>query len=307
MHAELGRSVRLVVDACRDRLALDYDALDTLCSTLEAGVTHPPTTFAFYYDAVTALLEEDEARAARFLDALAQQQPLSSTQEVGALDNGSRGQCYRERMTAEMSTGLSLHTPDPDTTRNFIDCYRAAMDLLRQTARPLADEIQSIVHDVIAVTGGPDDEGEFHGGSHYQLWGALFLNAQLHNTRIAMAEVLAHESAHSLLFGFCTHEPLTLNEDSEHYPSPLRSDLRPMDGIYHATFVSARMHWAMNQLLQSPLISEQERDQAQAAVARDREHFEAGYFVVAQHGKLTTLGDSLMKNARHYMDVVAHP
>lgn len=306
MHSELGRSLRLVTQACAKRLPLNYEALEQLCATLEKGTTHAPTAFAHYYDAVTALLQEDEERATVFLEQLAQEKPRPPAQTVGPLDDDARGRCYRERMDADMRSGLSLHIPAPETTRSFIDRYKHAMSLLEQATPELAGEIHSIVHEVVGVAGGPSDQGEFHGGSHYQLWGALFLNAGLHTNRIEMAEVLAHESAHSLLFGFCTHEPLTLNEDSQLFESPLRAEPRPMDGIYHATYVSARMHWAMNQLLESELLSDEERGLAYAARDRDRDNFEAGYQVVNAHGVLTDLGRNLMSNARAYIDAT-HP
>ena len=64
-----------------------------------------------------------------------------------------------------------------------------------------------------------------------------------------MVQALAHESAHLLLFGMCADGPLLENANDDHrYSSPLRTDSRPMDGIVHATFVTARMCCALSQL-----------------------------------------------------------
>ena len=71
---------------------------------------------------------------------------------------------------------------------------------------------------------------------------------------LSLLETLAHEAAHSLLFGIQISGPLVLNPDDARFASPLRVDLRPMDGVYHATFVSARMHFAMQELLASGLL-----------------------------------------------------
>jgi hypothetical protein len=50
-----------------------------------------------------------------------------------------------------------------------------------------------------------------------------------------MVQMLAHESSHNLLFGFSADESLVENSPEELFPSPLRMDPRPMDGICHAT------------------------------------------------------------------------
>lgn len=200
------------------------------------------------------------------------------------------------------------HQPAPApeaVAKTFVQRYREGFGLLQQGVPELAAEVAGLVRDVVGLAGGPEDTGEFHGGSHFQLWGALFLNAQLHATRIAMAEVIAHESAHSLLFGFCTREPLVRNDDIELYPSPLRADPRPMDGIYHATFVSARMHWTMARLLASCLLTAQEEQEARDAMLEDARNFQAGYRVVEEHGRLTDHGERLMAGARHSMERAA--
>ena len=82
----------------------------------------------------------------------------------------------------------------------------------------------------------------------------------------------------------------------------LRADPRPMDGIYHATFVSARMHWAMTHLIRTGLLSSEEVEQARAAARLDAENFHSGYGVVAEHGRLTNIGKALMAGAKAYMD-----
>jgi HEXXH motif-containing protein len=302
MYAELGRSLRHVSEQCRGRYPFDAPAMDALCSALESGVRYPATTFARYYDLVVALLGDDLAAAAGHHARLADEQPLADGVHAGPLDESERSECYRLRMGADMGPNLTVNLPTAGVGAAFMERFGEGMTLLRQGAPSLAAEVEAIVHEVVGVAGGPDDVGEFHGGSHFQLWGALFLNAALHETRIAMAEVIAHESAHSLLFSFCTEEALVLNDDAEIYPSPLRADLRPMDGIYHATFVSARMHWVMQQLLESGLLTGEEIREAKQAAAADRENFEAGYRVVAEHGRLTRHGHLLMQGARDYMD-----
>jgi HEXXH motif-containing protein len=142
---------------------------------------------------------------------------------------------------------------------------------------------------------------QFDGGSSYLLWGGLFLNATSHPDEVTMVEVMAHESAHLLLYACAADEALVENGDEELYRSPLRVDERPMDGIFHATFVSARMHWAMSRLLESGELDEEARRCAEAARMSDAQNFWSGHGVVAEHGRLTATGAAVMQAAAGYM------
>ncbi|MCA1480748.1 ATP-binding cassette domain-containing protein, partial [Bradyrhizobium sp. NBAIM08] len=55
-----------------------------------------------------------------------------------------------------------------------------------------------------------------------------------------------------------------------------------MDGIFHASFVSARMHWAMSRLANSETLTPEQRERARAAAESDRRNFAAGHGVVAE-------------------------
>jgi len=63
------------------------------------------------------------------------------------------------------------------------------------------------------------------------------INANRRDGAVGMVQMLAHESAHDLLSAFAQQRPLVETRRTKLYPSPLRVDPRPMEGIYHATFV----------------------------------------------------------------------
>ena len=75
-----------------------------------------------------------------------------------------------------------------------------------------------------------------------------------------------------------------------------------MDGIYHATFVTARMHYAMDRLLAAGGLSAADRAFAEAERASDAEKFRDGLAVVEAHGDLSPTGEKLMLAAKAYMD-----
>ncbi|MEI7466453.1 MAG: HEXXH motif-containing putative peptide modification protein, partial [Burkholderiales bacterium] len=129
----------------------------------------------------------------------------------------------------------------------------------------------------------------------------LLLNPSYHNTPLDIAEVLAHEAGHGLLFGLTIDEPLVLNDDDELFVSPLRPDPRPMDGIYHATFVSARMAWAMEALADSGMLTPSEQRHARDEAAKDRMNFSKGWETVMQRGRLSASGAQIMENAYRWV------
>ena len=169
--------------------------------------------------------------------------------------------------------------------------------MLDSSVPQLAAEIRALIREIVLAVAPDGSKMQFDGLSSYQLWGLLVLNPRFHETPVAVAEVLAHETAHSLLFGFSFDETLVLNPDSDLFPSPLRLDPRPMDGIYHATYVSARMCWAMQRIAADTGFDGEVRAAARVAAAEDIKNFAAGHSVVAEHGDLTETGRELMDRA----------
>ena len=145
------------------------------------------------------------------------------------------------------------------------------------------------------------DKLVFNGISSFYLWGAVFLNAGGHKTALEVVQTIAHESSHMHLFAAALDSPLVENPEEERYHSPLRLDPRPMDGIYHATYVTARMHYVLSRLLASGVLSPAQVEEAKTALANHVKSFREGYEVVSSHGNLTELGQGLLSSAQTYM------
>ena len=116
-----------------------------------------------------------------------------------------------------------------------------------------------------------------------------------------MVQALAHESGHNLLFGLCADGPLHENGDDERYSSPLRIDPRPMDGIIHAAYVTARMHQAVQRLLAAGVLDEAQAEEARTANIANVKRFAMGMQAVDRHARLTARGRAVMAGARAYM------
>jgi len=83
--------------------------------------------------------------------------------------------------------------------------------------------------------------------------------------------------------------------------SPLRRDPRPLDGIFHAAYVSARMHYAHSHAVESRVLSKRELNQARKALVASRTAFRDGLKTLNEHASLTPLGHRVMDAARTYM------
>jgi HEXXH motif-containing protein len=187
-------------------------------------------------------------------------------------------------------------------TRRRID---AGFALLDRGFPEMAAEIRELLREIV-IAAGPEDPKAltFDGSSSYMLWGATLLNARGQKNVLDTAQALAHESGHNLLFGYCASGPLVENPDDELFPSPLRIDLRPMDGIVHATYVVARMHQTLERLLGAGVLSADESRAALADLELHRRNFASGDGVIREGGRLTPLGAELIESARDYMAAV---
>jgi hypothetical protein len=308
MHAGLADSLRQICAASDGKVEFDRVAIERLAGDIEAGRRVSPNAFAIYYELVPALMEGRLEDSRTLFAELARQRPIDLPFSMMAL--GEPAMAEKEaRYLRFMNDDTAYHhvflPPEAEDLAAFKRQFASVMDLLQRAAPELLAELKALISELILVVGPRNATLHFDGGSSYQLWGALFLNAVRHKTRVDVIDSLAHESAHSRLFGLCTEEAPVANPDDELHPSPLRVEKRPMDGVYHATFVSARMHWAMSRMIASGLLSEEERVLAVKARDDDKHNFEKGYDTVAAHARLTNTGRIALNAALDYMQSAA--
>ncbi len=305
MRQQLADSLEYLNQSFIQQMGTEIGGLADMVVSMRQGIIYPPSTFGLYYEITSALIDEDYDQAMSFFDELLNEKPCSPEQvgiiTLGQVPKVSNLLRYQRLMDTDPTMPFHIESVPDVIAPQSIAHFQSALNRLRQCIPELAKEFEALVRTVILVKGESKADYQFAGGSSYMLWGALFINAELHTTDIATIEAMAHESAHSLLFGFSIDETLVLNTDEELYSSPLRYDPRPMDGIYHATFVSARMHWAMSVLLKSGLLLAGEIEFASDARERDYTNFFSGYDTVMQHARMTETGQRLMQSAYNYM------
>lgn len=262
-----------------------------------------PLVFATYFDLLRSVLADDVPAALGAQDALCRRLREPASPFLSGWDDFEIDQqaVLLRHLNDDPMTRLVFTAPTPRSLARAGAAVDAALALFDQAAPEIAAEIRTVVREIILVAGTVNENLEFDGATSFTTWGALFLNADRHGTRIEAVDGLSHESAHAVLFGRSFGEALVENPEDERYRSPLRADSRPLDGIFHAAFVSARMHYAHERVLASGLLDEAETATSQERLRESRAAFEDGYATLRRHARPTALGARLLDAAAAYM------
>lgn len=268
-----------------------------------------PLAFSFYGDSVLAIEDDDIEGASRLLNELIALPSQTGETQVIPLGDPKRdpvAERYARVLNEDPSVPFEIFPPSADTVSSCRAQIRDALALLDAGDPTLAGEIRALLRQIILGAGSKDPKAmTFDGASSFMLWGAIIINAERRDGAIGMTQMLAHESAHNLLFGFSADESLVENTPDELFSSPLRKDPRPMDGIYHATFVTARMYRVVRQLLESGVLDAAAKEKAEKDLVENARLFKQGIETVWKHAKLTPLGESVMRGASDYMVAAA--
>ncbi len=179
--------------------------------------------------------------------------------------------------------------------------WSAAMALLEALDSAWADEIlQLTVRVIAAVPGSAEGAVSFSGGSSMMTWGALIVNAAQARHRIGMLVIATHETTHQVLFGVSREEPLLTNPVEERYATELRPVMRPMNAVFHSTYVSGRTALLCRSLMTqcAAELSPAELQELQHLLDLQLARFDQGYEVIDRHARLTPLGRRLIDEAR---------
>jgi len=195
-----------------------------------------------------------------------------------------------------------LVAPGQDVLARAVPLIERACHLLNEAAPDWAAETFELVREIVlAVDGNLEGKMDFGGGSVFDLFGAILVNPSAGRGIPGFLLTLIHESSHQLLFCHHLEDEIVLNDSAALYRSPLRQQPRPMEGIFHAAWVSARMTMAGRVILAAPvtreLLTEPQRTRLEAGTERARRDFLDAASVVRSEGKLTELGHRIMDDA----------
>jgi hypothetical protein len=304
MRSRLADSLRYIFAQANGQLNLPPDRRHDFLAHLESQPASP-LAFSFYSDAVLAIEDDKLEEASQLLSELIALPPHSGGLEITELadpNQDATASRFARFLNTDPTVSFDIFPPSKEVAASCRAQIRDAFALLDAGDPLLAGEIRALLRQIVLAAGTKDPKAlTFDGASSFMLWGAIILNADRSDGAIGMVQMLAHESAHNLLFGFSADEALVENSPEELFSSPLRKDPRPMDGIYHATFVTARMYRAVQRMLESGILDAAATNKARKDLAENARLFKQGIETVQGFGKLTALGESVMRGASEYM------
>jgi hypothetical protein len=303
MRTKLASSLAHIFNRTALTLSIEVRELEPLVGQIVAPRVKP-SVFATYFELVFALKANRLDEAARLWRLIAAAVRDTPTLDVAPLTAEALGEDAARfvRLLNAGERGAIFGPPDASQWPAFVAGVADAFSLLELTDAALAAEIRALI--VLVIGSAPLTPAlSFGGVTSLTLWGAVTLNSEIHRTPLEIADGLVHEGAHTLLFGYAADERLVRNTDSERFASPLRPDPRPMDGVFHATFVCARLHLFYHRLLgrRPRSLGGYDPRAIEKRMAQLASRFGDGARLIADKASLTPLGEKILRSSVDYM------
>jgi len=186
------------------------------------------------------------------------------------------------------------------SVKSFIkteECITDALSVMEEFAPEWVEEFELLVSQILLAENSDPNKNGFGGASVFSAFGSLLINPKSNKDTATVLMTLIHESSHSRLFLHHLNDPIILNNEDEMYNSPLRSQPRPMEGIFHAAWVSARMVAAANCILNNGF-------KGKTAIYLEKQMLQAKKILtdcvvsIEKNAKLSNLGKTLFIDAK---------
>lgn len=300
VRESLADSIATVLDEWGDDSGVsDARAASFLRTVRDAPVS--PGVFGIYTDLIEALSTGDRSRGRVLVERLLEVPPPRATFRIATLEDRDLGPTQAERYGRLIgeAESVTLFAVSDEMKGRAGAVLADALGLIARASPAYAAEVQALIRDVVIVGHRLESESDgcFASATTFYLWGAILLDEACASDRLTLAVTLVHEVAHAHLFGLTLGAPFVENSDDERFGSPLRQDARPMEGVFHASFVLARMIDWSETVLANGAIGSGERAALMANVAGLRVKYADGRATIAAHARLTPRAASILADA----------
>jgi len=299
IRKRLSESLEYVFTQSRDLLVISPSDQVLITEQINAHQVNPGL-FARYYDLVFSIQNKNFDYSQKLINQIIELSKQHSMFEVIPYSEQSLEDDYERFPRLAFST-FSQDCPMSTPDRSLFEMKKSeliqAQKIIASIDRGITKEINQLITQIIICVKNEEAESvrEFAGVTSLMLWGAIIVNVNQYQTLNQLVDFLIHESTHCVLFGISVSNPLVLNDIQDRYPSPLRSDPRPMDGIYHATIVCARLALFMNKWKNSTIHSASQTNWLDGQITANTKAFKDGLVTLNEHGKLSKQGSDIVK------------
>jgi hypothetical protein len=250
--ADLAKSATVILHALADRTAGNgYAAqvvrsLDDLPSNAWADALAHPTVLAWCSEAQRRSTITDADWEAFAAELKHDNGALTLAAGCRVVVWTSPSQEFRRRMKgagpgslAESSNAAEFLTPNSEVFGDAIGKLSFALAELPKVAPGFFADVDNF----LVALGLADDRASFRGSSALGRWGLVWFSPRLTWPPGIWAEELVHEATHGIIDAIASRQPVLLGSDI-HEPkhrSPLRTDPRPLVGVFQALIVTARV------------------------------------------------------------------
>jgi len=307
IQARLAESLEHIVGQCASHIAFDREAAAALVGRVASGERMPPALFGAYFSLVETIEEGSLDEVRRALERVLRHaespppaplrvRPLNRAEFTKDEEADLRRSFVSDSLLDEQIGHLTGEKEEQSRAQ-----FERALSILRRHAPATFAEVETHISEFVPALGKPAGGMEFDGCSSLERWGSILINAGLAKTDLELCEMIAHEASHNALFAMAPLNFHVENDPEERYASPLRVDPRPMNGLYHATFVLARMCYAMREVAASPTALAALAEEAGKLADASAALFAKGYETVRQHAVFTPEGRQIMRDAADFM------
>lgn len=295
--------------ACGEHFSIDSTKVDALLKRIRGGSRENPFIYALHFKLLDAIQNDHLDEIELLISGILDQAPAGPGILVTSL--------HPDDFPWDADVVSGYFADEPDSIFAYVAPagrveprsaqVRDALEMIRRGSPGLADEIDELVTTVILATGihlnnSTTPAAPFQGASALRAFGSIVLDAEPDLSPVDAITSMIHEQAHLVLFALAPKDGVVTNPDEERYASPLRDDLRPLEGIHHATFVLARMIFGLQSVRSTIGMSPYDESRISEIVNTSRPLFYDGLETLSRHANLTPEGAFTLDAAKAYME-----
>lgn len=286
-------------------------ALDRAKAECRSGMRLRGVAYVLHNELVEAMRGQDIARVCTLLRAAGSLRYTTGESDIRPLQVEHDSECAEDALYLRTMRRENEHEyakpfevcPPQGDERAAVEDVKEVLRRLRAVDPVTAAEFDAMVTDVVIMS-----SGVINGGTSFKAFGYLLLRQrQFRPDWTNYLETLVHEAAHLYLYCLWSIDPIITADGGRLYRSPLRSEPRPLSGIFHAMFVLARIIRSLSRFAQDPRYAADVSTMSTAYNnARNsaplRQKFEDAFAVVAENAELSPLGARLLDGCRAMVD-----